>query len=199
MKWVGLTGGIATGKSTVTDLLRQLGYNVIDADVVAREVVAPGSSGLKSVVSEFGTAVLGMDGSLDRKKLGTLVFSNVLKRKKLESILHPLIQQRVQILKNEIVQKGATLAFYDVPLLFESELESQFDFTIVVSADSELQINRLMQRDHLDEQHAVQRIKAQMPISEKIKRASFVIHNNSNLSDLKAQLEQVLEKIKNQS
>lgn len=199
MKWVGLTGGIATGKSTVTDLLRQLGYSVIDADIVAREVVQIGSSGLKSVVSEFGTDVLALDGSLDRKKLGAQIFSDNQKRKKLEQILHPLIQARVQKLKEQLAQQGHLLAFYDVPLLFENNLEDQFDYTIVVSAHSDLQTQRLMQRDNLSEQQALQRIKSQMELSEKSKRASFVILNNSNLSDLKNQLLQIVEKIKSQN
>lgn len=193
MKWIGLTGGIATGKSTVAKLLRDEGLPVIDADSLAREVVAPDSDGLKAVVSAFGRDILCPDGSLDREKLGRLIFSSTDLRLKLEGILHPLIQERKNVERLRMEREGAAMAFYDVPLLFEKNLEKDFDKTVLVFAPAEVQRARLRERDGLSEQQIESRMNSQLSIDEKLKRADYVIFNQGSMSDLKANVSAVLK------
>ena len=141
MQWIGLTGGIATGKSTAAEILRKLGYPVIDADAVSRQAVGPGTMGLQEVVRTFGQDVLLADGSLDRKKMATAVFDNPQLREKLEIILHPLIQAEVARQRQELEKNGHQLAIYDVPLLFEKNLDNQFDQIILVYAPEAVQMS----------------------------------------------------------
>lgn len=195
MKWIGLTGGIATGKSAVSDFIRSRGFVVIDADQVAREVVAPGSVGLEKVLNRFGSKFLLPDGSLDRKKLGQVVFANPADLRYLENALHPLIQSRVKELKSDLIKNNVSLAFYDVPLLFEKEMESQFDGVVVVWCRPEQQIERLMARDGMDQASAELRIKAQIPILEKVKKSQWSIDNTGDQSALNAQIERTLDLI----
>lgn len=192
MKWVGLTGGIATGKSTVARILRELGIPVVCADELARQVVKSGSEGFAAVVAEFGADILGPDGELDRRKLGAQVFADASLRARLESIVHPLVRAEQSRRREDLARSGASLAFYDVPLLFEKNLEEQFDATVVVLCDEGTQLSRLTSRDHLTIEEAKRRIAAQLPLAEKRRRADHVIDNNGSLEDLRAAVRELL-------
>ncbi len=188
--WLGLTGGIASGKSTVAQILKEQGFPVIDADEIAHQVVSPGSSGLQKVVVRFGIDYMNPDGSLDRGKLGTLVFRDSRARMDLEAIVHPLVQAEVERLKQEYTQKGHRVIFYDVPLLFEKKLEKNFDAVILVASDEKLQRERLKSRDGLDAFEIENRIRSQWPMKKKEEKAQFIIRNNGTFEDLrKATLE----------
>jgi len=195
VKWVGLTGGIATGKSTVAQLLREHGLPVVDADELARQVVTPGALGLRQVVDRFGTKVLSPDQTLNRQALGQIVFQDQKARNDLEAILHPLIQQRRASERRRLEDEGQDLAFYDVPLLFEKNLQDEFDFTVLVYAPLDLQGARLAERDGLSEHDIDLRIRSQLPIDEKRALADYVISNTGDLAHLKAQVDRLLEKL----
>jgi len=195
MKWIGLTGGIATGKSTVTKLLREKGYLVVDADEISKQVLGKGSPEYETVIQHFGKQYLLPDGSLDRKKIGDRIFSNVEDKKFLESIVHPKVQQQVSEIKKQAQQNGKQIAFYDVPLLFEKKMNDQFDQIILVSADEETQLSRMQKRDGFILDQAKVRLKNQLPMHLKKTQATYVIDNNSNFEDLKKQLDQVLKSI----
>ncbi len=196
MKWIGLTGGIASGKSTVSRLLRQRSYQVIDADVLAREVVEKGSPGLQSVVDVFGTEVLQPDGSLDRNQLARLVFGKTQKLAQLEALLHPLIKARLVFLKSELATQGVPLAFYDVPLLFEKNLESEFDAVVVVSCTEVQQKERLKKRSGLSDQEIQERLQAQISLVHKIKKSHFVIQNDQDEAHLQKEIENMIQFLK---
>jgi dephospho-CoA kinase len=185
MLWIGLTGGIGTGKSTVSQLLRADGYDVIDADVLAREVVQSGTPGFDEVVKLFGRETIGPDGQLDRKQIARIVFTNSSKLKSLESIIHPRVRVRVAQIRSELEARGRRFVFYDVPLLFEKQMQSQFDRTVVVTATPDQQLARLMLRDGLTQAEAQSRLAAQLPIEEKATLADDVIINEGDLEDLK--------------
>ncbi len=189
MKWIGLTGGIATGKSSVAKYLRDLGLAVVDADVLAREVTQIGSAGLIEVVREFGKEILNNDASLDRKKLAQIIFNSDEKRLKLEKILHPLIQESRARERRSLENSGCSIAFYDVPLLFEKNMQSEFDETVLVYAPEHLQRERLRARNGLSDSEINMRLNAQMPIDEKVKLATHVIQNVSSLAELRSQVE----------
>lgn len=195
MKWVGLTGGIATGKSTVAKILRDFGLPVVDADSIAREVTRPDTVGLKKLVSEFGADILSTSGELNRKYLAGLIFSSPVKRSRIEGILHPLIQEVRAKERLELERKGCELAFYDVPLLFEKNLQDEFDAVVLVYVRPEIQKQRLLERDHLSDQQIVERLSAQISIDEKLKMADFLIFNNGNLGDLKANVLSVVKEL----
>lgn len=185
MKWIGITGGIATGKSSVSSILRQSGFRVIDADQVAREVVVKGSLGLRAIEQAFGPDVITDSQELDRQSLAKIIFADQTKREKLNAILHPLIHQEVQKQKSEAMANGLVVCFYDVPLLFENHLQNQFDQTWMVTCSSETQLQRLMVRNQLSQAEAQQRILAQMPLVQKEKLASLVIKNDADIESLK--------------
>lgn len=195
MKWIGITGGIGTGKSTVCQILKQLGYSVVDADEVARMVVEPGSPGLKQVIEHFGVGVLGENQLLDRRKLGKLVFGKPEQLNLLESILHPLIRLEVFRRKQELERQGLPFAFYDVPLLFEKNMENQFDLIVVVATDPAQQVRRIQDRDKLSEDEIKQRLGSQIPIEKKKMAADFVIENMGSQEDLKKSIQDLIEKI----
>lgn len=192
MKWIGLTGGIACGKSTVSHKLKKKGFPVVDADEIAREVVKPGTAGLKSVVQEFGEGVVTLAGELDRKKLGQLVFGRVEQRKKLESILHPLIQTETLRRRTELENRGEPVGIYDIPLLFEIHAESQFDYIIVVTCSREQQKQRLKNRNHLSEKEIEERLAAQIPLAVKEKAAHFVFDNSRDEKNLEEELARLI-------
>ncbi|OFZ11061.1 MAG: dephospho-CoA kinase [Bdellovibrionales bacterium RBG_16_40_8] len=192
MKWVGLTGGIATGKSTVAKLIRDLGLPVVDADHLAREVTKPGSVGLKKIVEEFGLSVLTPRGELDREKLGVEIFNNEQKRLRLENILHPLIRELRAVERRNLEKQGCELAFYDVPLLFEKNMDDEFDATILVYASQSEQRSRLRDRNGMAEEQIEARLRAQLSIDEKLKRADYVILNNGSLTQLKLNVQTVI-------
>lgn len=178
---VGLTGGIACGKSTVAAFFSELGVPVVDADRIAREVVAVGTEGLSEVVRAFGREVLAADGSLDRKKLGERVFSDPAARAKLEAITHPRIAARSAERMAELAASGAPYVLYEAALLVENGIHRALPALVVVTAPEDVQLSRLMQRDGLDEVAARARIAAQLPLSEKVSVADYVIDNGGSL------------------
>jgi dephospho-CoA kinase len=195
VKLIGLTGGIASGKSTVAAILRRLGAAVVNADELSREVVQPDTPGWSEIVESFGTEVLQPNRTLDRQKLRKIVFNDPEARKKLESIVHPrvraLAQQRIQ----EYAASGFAVVVYEVPLLFEGNLQSSLRPVILVAADVATQKRRLEERDHLAASEADKHIAAQMSLEEKRRLADYVIENDGSLADLERQVEAVLVKI----
>ncbi|MFD2699888.1 dephospho-CoA kinase [Paenibacillus shunpengii] len=186
---IGLTGGIATGKSSVSRYLVSLGAILIDADQIAREVMLPGHPVLAAVIERFGQAVLNEDGTLHRKKLGEIVFGNSAELKALNDITHPAIrlemQERMRMFEQEQPDK---LVVSDIPLLYESGLSEQFEQVMVVYVPAEIQLKRLMERDGISEADALSRLNAQMDIEEKKRRADIVIDNSGTMEETKAQI-----------
>ena len=188
----GLTGGIATGKSTVSAMFAHLGCRVIDADLLAREVVAPGQPAHAAVVAEFGREVLLPDGYLDRKRLGTIVFGDAERRKRLEAITHPAIRQRqVRILSGLEEEEFEGVVIWDAALLIESGGAAGMERVIVVFADEATELRRLMARDGVSDADALARIRSQMPVVDKAGRAHYVIDNSGRRADTEAQVRQV--------
>jgi dephospho-CoA kinase len=178
---VGLTGGIASGKSTVGDLLENAGARVIDADQVAREVVAPGTKGLALVKAEFGKSVLDAEGSLSRGALAGVVFGDENKRKRLEAILHPLIRERSMKLFQEA---SSEIVVYQVPLLVEASVDYPFDLVVTVEAGAGQQIERLVETRGLSEQQASSRVQAQASEQQRVARADVRIDSSNSLEQL---------------
>lgn len=190
---LGLTGGIACGKSTVAELLVRRGAILIDADRLAREVVEPGSPTLEEVVRQFGQAVLKEDGSLDRKRLGEIVFTNPGLRKRLEGILHPPIRQIIKERMADAEQSHpGRLVVVDIPLLYESGMEHLVSEIMVVYIPKELQLERLINRDLLTREQAEQRLNAQMPIEDKKLLADIVIDNSGGIEQTERQVDEFL-------
>lgn len=182
-----LTGGIATGKSFCLARFAALGAAVIDADVLAREAVAPGSPGLAAVVQRFGGGVLRADGALDRPALGAIVFKDPAARAALEAIVHPEVYRRItEWFAN--LPSGTRLAIADIPLLFETGHEHDFDRVIVAACEPEEQLRRLIARDDLTETAARARLGAQWPIEEKVRRAHHVIRTDGTYVETEAQI-----------
>lgn len=189
---VGLTGGIGSGKSTVSAILRTLGAVVIDADVLAREVVTPGEPVLARIASEFGPGVLRADGTLDRKALGAIVFADPDKRKRLEAITHPAIREHFARRLAELAAHGFHgLAFFDAPVMIESGHYTTMDRLVVVVADEGAQLARLIDRDGCSRDEAAQKIRSQMPLSEKAKLADYVIDNSGDRAATEKQVKRV--------
>ena len=189
---VGLTGSIATGKSTVSRMFAHLGARVIDADLLSREVAMPGQAAYARIVEEFGPQIVQEDGSLDRKALGAIVFADPARRKRLEEITHPAIgarQQRILSVLDEEAFEGVVL--WDAALLFESGGVAKMDRVVVVFADPETEVRRLMERDGLREADARARIASQMPIAEKAKLADHVIDNSGTREETERQVRAV--------
>ncbi|KRF03751.1 dephospho-CoA kinase [Paenibacillus sp. Soil766] len=187
---IGLTGGIACGKSTVSRMLVSRGALLIDADQIARDVVEPGSPVLEQVAAQFGQAVIGSDGSLQRKKLGEIIFGSPEARKQLEGLLHPPIRTRMRELMTLYERDYPTkLVVVDVPLLIESNLVSMFEEIMVVYIPRHLQLERLMQRDGLSMETAQLRLDAQMSIEEKRKLADIVIDNSGTWEETNMRVE----------
>ncbi len=195
MKWIGLTGGIATGKSTVTGLIESRGFSVIDADQISHELTQISEPGYQEILSHFGADILDPSFRLDRKKLGEIIFSSPAQKKILENILHPLIQDRVQELKEFYKLKGKSVLFYDVPLLFENNLSEQFDAVLMIWCQPEIQVMRLINRNSLSQGQAEQRIMSQMPLSEKIKKATYCIDNSGSEYELIKAVDVFLETV----
>ena len=193
---IGLTGGIATGKSIVAGILKKQGALVIEADTISRSVVQPGSAVLKQIKTAFGDGVICSDGTLNRKKLADTVFGNTAKRDLLNSILHPLIIDTL-IKKIEAFEASGQhhLIVADIPLLFECGLQNRFDIVLVITADKETRINRIMKRDAVSRKQAEQRIEAQMPCSQKTRLADYVIDNSAARDELEQKTLETLYKI----
>ncbi len=189
---VGLTGGIATGKSTVTAMFAHLGARVIDADVLAREVVMPGQPAHEAIVREFGPEVVQADGHLDRKRLGAIVFADAERRKRLEAMTHPPIrrrQERILAVLEEEAFEG--LVLWDAALLVESGNAKNMDRVVVVVTDPDTELRRLVARDGIDEADARRRIESQMPVADKARLADHVIDNSGARADTERQVREV--------
>jgi dephospho-CoA kinase len=191
----GLTGGIASGKSAVGARLRARAVPVIDADVIAREVVEPGTDGLAALIDWFGYEVLAPGGGLDRKRLAAIVFADPAARRDLERILHPRIAARTAALAEQLRARGEPLACYEAALLVENGLADAFRPLVVVSAPEELQIARAAARDGSTTEEARARVKAQMPLSEKVRLADHVLENTGSLAELAAGTDRMLDQI----
>ncbi len=194
MRKVGLTGGIASGKSTVSRMFTDLGVPVIDADVIAREVVASGSRSLVAIVNAFGEDVLTDEKSLKRARLGEIVFSDPSKKKILENILHPeIIAEQDRRLKDLELEGRAPIAIVDAAVMIESGSWKRFDAIVVVDCDESQQICRLRRRNGMNEDEAIKRVNAQMPLSEKVKYADHVIDNRGSIDDTRKQVEELMK------
>ncbi|MBD1372797.1 dephospho-CoA kinase [Hazenella sp. IB182357] len=189
---IGLTGGIATGKSTVAEMLKLRGAIISDADVIAREVVAAGSPGLAQVVAHFGKLYLRPDGTLDRIRLGERIFQDKQARSELNHILHPLIMAKMQKEVRRIEKENPdTIIVWDIPLLYEEDLTEFVEKVIVVYVAEDQQIKRLMLRNNYTEEEATMRVQSQMSIERKKERADFVIDNQGTLSETERQVDQL--------
>ncbi len=191
---IGLTGGIASGKSTVSNILIDLGIVVIDADKIAREVVKPNEEAYIQIVKHFGNSILEPDGAIARKKLGAIIFNDPKERECLNEIVHPAVRKKIIEKKDSYLEQGEKVIVYDIPLLFESKLEHMVNKIILVYVDKEIQLNRLMNRDNITKKEALSRIQSQMPIDEKISKADEVINNNGTREETKLQLISILKK-----
>ena len=188
MRIIGLTGGIASGKTSVALLLERLGAAVVDADRLAREVVEPGEEALSRISEAFGSKVLNSDGTLNRAALGQIVFADQGARRTLEAITHPAIRRRAEESLARLQQAGVETAFYVAPLLFEAGSAANYSEIWVVYLDRETQLERLMGRDGLDREQALARIASQMPMEEKKLLGRRVIDNGGTKAELEAQV-----------
>ena len=194
---LGVTGGIATGKTTVVRMLEELGAPVIDFDLIAREVVEPGEPALKDIVGYFGEEILLKDGRLDREKLSGIVFQEVEKRRILESFTHPRIYEASERQVKKIVEKDPNAIIQlDIPLLIEQNLQHMVHKVLVVYIPREKQIARLIERDGISREGAVDRLGAQLPIDEKLGKADFVINNEKTLEETKKQVDDLWKALK---
>jgi len=197
MLLAGLTGGIATGKSTVSRLFVECGARLIDADVLAREVVAPGRPALQQIVESFGREVLRPDGTLDRDRLGKAVFGDPAQLEKLNAIVHPYVAVAQEQRSREIAGKEPhAVIVYDAALLIEAGAHKRMDKTIVVTADEQTQLARLRARDHLSAEEAGRRIATQMPLAEKAKVADYVIDGTLPMEQLRAEVRRIHDDLK---
>lgn len=192
MKVIGITGGIATGVTTVASMFKELGAVMIEADKIAREVVVPGTEPYSKIIETFGREVLNADGTIDRKKLGQIVFADGTARRRLNRITHSEIRRRIE---EEIERIRASnpdaIVLLDVPLLLDTTGPDTFDMdgVIVVTAAKDAQIERLMRRDTLPEEDAERRIAAQRPVEEKVAEADWIVRNNGSLEETRRQVE----------
>lgn len=196
MKIIGLTGGIGSGKSTVTDYLISRGFHVLDADKISREIVEPGSDTLLELVSLFGNEILLEDGSLDRKKLGNIIFSDPEKKAIMDKLMHTRI---LEIIYEKIVYfreaDNQKVIFIDAPLLFETGLDNSVGEIWVVDADDETRIKRIMERDNINRADILKRIANQMDRQEKNHRANEILHNSGEKTELYQQIEKLIQNI----
>lgn len=193
---IGITGGIATGKSSVANYIREKGYPVLDADVISREIVEPGSSTLHALELQFGPQIINQDGSLNRQLLGSIVFGDTQKIDQLNAIMHPKINQILIQQAQKLFNDGHELVFLEIPLLFETNNAAGVDKTIVVTVEPEEQQIRLMKRNHLTLLEARQRIKAQMPLDQKVQMADYVVEND-RLDRMHAKVDHIISELKN--
>lgn len=193
---VGLTGGVATGKSTVANMFKKCGAPVIDADRLARLVVQPGKPAWRAIVKLFGKTILNPDRSLDRGALGSIVFRNPKKRQQLERIIHPRVaREQRRLVRRIIKRKPHTVVIYEVPLLFEAGVDKRVDKIIVVTADRETQIARLRKRNGLSRAEALRRISSQMPLAKKRRRADYVLDGTTPRKTLAKQVSHLFRQL----
>ncbi|GAA0429429.1 dephospho-CoA kinase [Lentibacillus halophilus] len=190
---VGLTGSIASGKSTVSLMFDDFGIPVIDADKLSRDVVMPGEKAYDQIVETFGERILRKDQTINRDELGAIVFADEEKRQQLNRMVHPAVREKMLEKRDVEIASGATCVVLDIPLLFESKLTHYVDKTVVVYVDEHVQLNRLMERDGYSEKEAYQRIHSQMPVSEKAALADAVIDNNKTKQASFEQMEALLQ------
>lgn len=195
-KVVGLTGGIASGKSTASDYIRSLGFEVLDADVYARKVTEKDSAGYHKIIEAFGSDILDENKEIDRKKLGEIIFNNPEERKKLNSISHPEIRRMMNADQDKFVKDNHV--FLDIPLLYENGLDKKCDITITVYVTKENQLERLMARNNLTEKEAASRVNSQMSLDEKKNLSDYVFDNNNDKKELYDQIDKFVETLKNQ-
>lgn len=190
---IGLTGSIATGKSTVAAMLKEFGLPIVDADIVARQVVEPGSETLAKIAEAFGNDVIREDGTMDREKVGSIIFHKPERRQELNNIIHPAIRTEMLRQRDELIANGAEHVVMDIPLLFESKLQHFVEKILVVSVKEETQLARLMERNGFSEEEAKARIATQLPVSVKAEAADAVVYNDGTLGDSKEQLTLILK------
>jgi dephospho-CoA kinase len=191
MRVIGLTGGIAAGKSTVASILRQLGARIVDADQLAREIVGPGEAAWKEIVEAFGVGILREDKSIDRERLRSIVFRDERARKRLEAITHPRIRALAQQRIRQLAAEGADVVIYEAPLLFETQAHLWIRPVIVVACDAATQKERLRKRDGLTEQDIERHLSAQLPLHEKRRLGDIIIENSATLEELRRRVEEV--------
>ncbi|MBO0960117.1 dephospho-CoA kinase [Neobacillus sp. MM2021_6] len=189
---IGLTGGIASGKSTVSTMFKEMDITVVDADIEARLAVKKGEPAYLKIIAEFGTEILLEDGEIDRPKLGSIIFHQAEKRQLLNEITHPEVRKRMRKQIDNATKNNEKVVVLDIPLLFESKLTFMVDKTILVFVDNETQLRRLIERNDLSVDDAKARIRSQMPLSDKVTLADAVINNNGTISDTRKQLINVL-------
>lgn len=192
MRVIGLTGGIASGKTTVSNLFKISGVPVIDADLVARQVVEKGTDGLTALVNHFGEGILNTDGTLNRTVLGKRMFSDEAIRSEVNDILQPLIRQEITSRMKEYKNQGEALIVLDIPLLFEMKYEDMCDDIIVIATSLETQVVRMRERNGYTQEQALQRIHAQMSLEDKVKNATIVWNNEGDLKELETTVHQWL-------
>ncbi len=190
---IGLTGSIATGKSTISNLFKDWGFPVVDADQIARDVVEPGKVAYENIVAYFGHSILNDDLTIDRKQLGAIVFNDEKEREKLNGFIHPEIRKEMLKQRDHYVQQGVSAVILDIPLLFESNLFSYVEKVLVVYVEPEIQLERLMKRDGSSEEEALKRIHSQIPITEKREKADAVVNNSGTIEESEQQLRSILK------
>ncbi|XP_045127747.1 dephospho-CoA kinase-like [Portunus trituberculatus] len=191
---VGLTGGIASGKTTVSDMMREMGVPVVDADLIARQVVEPGKRAWSKIKAAFGDEVFHESGEVNRERLGQVVFADMEKRRIINKITHPEIYREIQWQVIHYLCKGEQFVVLDLPLLYESNKCTNYLFkTIVVTCEDELQLERLVSRNSYTEKEAIARIEAQMPLERKCKMADFVIENSGSKQSTRKQVEDIVK------
>jgi dephospho-CoA kinase len=195
MKRIALTGGMGSGKSHVRAVFAALGVPTIDADTLARDVVAHGTPGFDAVVATFGRGILTADGDLDRRALASVVFADIDKRRALEAILHPAIKSAIDQWFSSLNPEAQPFAIADIPLLYEVGLDKEYDEVIVTTCSPQAQMKRIMARDNLDATEVQHRLDAQMPLDEKAKRATYVIDTNGSLVQTNAQVHKLYQKL----
>jgi dephospho-CoA kinase len=196
MQRIALTGGIASGKSHVRAVFDALGVPTIDADVLAREAVAPGSPGMAAVTARFGPGILDRHGELDRRKLGEIVFADAAARRDLEAIVHPAVVTAIDQWFASLEMATHAFAIADIPLLFETGRDKDYDGVVVTACEPDLQVRRLMARDRISEADARQRIAAQLPIEAKVARADHVIRTDGAVAETNRQVHAVYERLR---
>lgn len=189
---IGITGGIASGKSTVSLYLQELGFTIVDADLASRAVVEPGEEAYHQVVEAFGEDILLTDGNIDRVMLGSIIFNDQEKRLLLNGIVHPAVRNWMRVKTEAALASGEETVFMDIPLLFESKLTFMVDKTLLIYVDEQVQLERLMNRNGLSETEALARINSQMPLADKKALADAVIDNNGDINETKRQVKAIL-------
>ena len=190
-KIIGLTGGIASGKTTVSDYLKKRGYVVLDADAYSKKTTAKNGPAIPAIIEAFGADIVDEAGELDRKKLGSIIFNDADKRRELNEIVHPLIREMMNADEEKYIQKGHV--FLDIPLLFENGLNERCDYVVTVFVDRDTQIKRLTARNDLTVEEAEARINSQMPLTEKVQKSDFWLDNNGTVEMLYEQIDRFTE------